>query len=98
MSILSIVKVRNIFVISAHFAEFYCGSFWFVLDVIFFIFLYQKWIYPVDHRRINEYGTSGEIEEKIKQGLSPGDDSADNISNGTAASAKESAIEDKKNL
>jgi hypothetical protein len=25
-------------------------------DIIFFIYLYQKWIYPVDPTRENEYG------------------------------------------
>ncbi len=25
-------------------------------DVIFLIFLYQRWIYPVDHSRVNEFG------------------------------------------
>jgi hypothetical protein len=29
-------------------------------DVIFFIYLYQKWVYPVDHRRRNEFGQIGE--------------------------------------
>lgn len=29
-------------------------------DIIFFIYLYQKWIYPVDKKRTNEFGTSGE--------------------------------------
>ena len=29
-------------------------------DVIFFIYLYQKWIYPVDKTRANEYGITGE--------------------------------------
>lgn len=70
----------------------------FFLDVIFFIFLYQKWIYPVDHQRINEFGTSGEIEEKIKQGLSPDGDSAEKISNGSAANENDGTLEDKKNL
>lgn len=28
-------------------------------DIIFFIFLYQKWIYPVDITRKNEFGFSG---------------------------------------
>jgi hypothetical protein len=27
---------------------------------VFFIFLYQRWIYRVDPKRINEFGTSGE--------------------------------------
>jgi hypothetical protein len=29
-------------------------------DIIFFIFLYQRWIYPVDKTRVNEFGQSGE--------------------------------------
>lgn len=29
-------------------------------DVVFFIYLYQRWIYRVDPTRINEFGTSGE--------------------------------------
>jgi hypothetical protein len=31
-------------------------------DVIFFIFLYQRWIYKTDHTRINEFGFSGEVD------------------------------------
>ena len=30
------------------------------LDIVFFIFLYQRWIYRVDPKRVNEYGTTGE--------------------------------------
>lgn len=29
-------------------------------DIVFFIFLYQRWIYRVDLKRVNEFGTSGE--------------------------------------
>jgi hypothetical protein len=29
-------------------------------DIVFFIFLYQKWIYKVDYSRVNEFGTTGE--------------------------------------
>ena len=29
-------------------------------DIVFFIYLYQRWIYRVDPKRVNEYGTSGE--------------------------------------
>jgi len=28
-------------------------------DIIFFIYLYQRWIYPVDKARVNEFGASG---------------------------------------
>lgn len=30
-------------------------------DIVFFIFLYQRWIYKVDHKRLNEFGFSGEM-------------------------------------
>ena len=76
-------------------------------DVIFFIFLYQKYIYPVDQSRINEYGTSGEIEEKIKQGIYSAEGVAEAIANGhaledgpretTNETAQETTQEDKKN-
>ena len=33
-------------------------------DVVFLIYLYQKWIYPEDKRRRNEFGQVGELEEE----------------------------------
>lgn len=37
-----------------------CSSrFLFPADVVFFIYLYQRWIYRVDPNRVNEFGTSG---------------------------------------
>ncbi|XP_045479554.1 cleft lip and palate transmembrane protein 1 homolog isoform X1 [Harmonia axyridis] len=35
-------------------------------DIIFLIFLYQKWIYPVDKRRKNEFGFSAEPENNTE--------------------------------
>lgn len=32
-------------------------------DIIFFIFLYQRWIYRVDKTRVNEFGQSFEEQE-----------------------------------
>jgi len=32
-------------------------------DVIFFIYLYQRWAYKVDYTRVNEFGQGGEDEE-----------------------------------
>ena len=32
-------------------------------DIIFFIFLYQRWIYRVDPSRVNEFGVSQEMLE-----------------------------------
>ncbi|XP_017881744.1 cleft lip and palate transmembrane protein 1 homolog [Ceratina calcarata] len=34
-------------------------------DIVFFIFLYQRWIYKTDHTRVNEFGFSGEMEAKL---------------------------------
>lgn len=33
-------------------------------DIVFFIFLYQRWIYKVDHTRVNEFGFSKEMEDE----------------------------------
>lgn len=38
-----------------------------ISDIVFFIFLYQRWIYKVDHKRVNEFGFSGEMEQQQKQ-------------------------------
>ncbi|UYV65288.1 CLPTM1 [Cordylochernes scorpioides] len=32
-------------------------------DLVFFIYLYQRYIYRVDYKRVNEFGISGEMEE-----------------------------------
>ncbi|XP_038641901.1 cleft lip and palate transmembrane protein 1 homolog [Scyliorhinus canicula] len=41
-------------------------------DVVFFIYLYQRWIYRVDLTRMNEFGTSGEDSVKApKENNSP---------------------------
>lgn len=32
-----------------------------LVDIIFCIYLYQRWIYRVDPKRVNEFGTSGEM-------------------------------------
>lgn len=34
---------------------------------MFFIFLYQKWIYKTDHSRVNEFGYSGDMEENANK-------------------------------
>ncbi|GMH10373.1 hypothetical protein Nepgr_012214 [Nepenthes gracilis] len=33
-------------------------------DIIFLIYLYQRWIYPVDRKRVNEFGFGGEDEDQ----------------------------------
>ena len=37
-------------------------------DFVFCIFLYQKWIYPVDKKRVNEFGFSGEAPPDVLEG------------------------------
>lgn len=37
-------------------------------DLVFFVYLYQRWIYPVDMKRVNEFGASYEEEKDGKQG------------------------------
>jgi len=44
-------------------------------DVIFLIYLYQRWVYPVDKKRVNEFGFGGEDEPAAPQTLE-GTDSA----------------------
>ncbi|KAL1840723.1 hypothetical protein VTJ49DRAFT_163 [Mycothermus thermophilus] len=36
-------------------------------DVIFFIYLYQRWVYKVDYTRVNEFGQGGEVEEEVEK-------------------------------
>lgn len=35
-------------------------------DIIFFIYLYQRWVYRVDMSRTNEFGQGGEDAEETK--------------------------------
>lgn len=45
-------------------------------DLIFLIYLYQRWIYPVDRNRVNEFGFGGEDEAQSNRNLVSGDASA----------------------
>jgi len=36
-------------------------------DIIFFIYLYQRWVYRVDYSRTNEYGQSGPEQQEQQQ-------------------------------
>ncbi len=35
-------------------------------DIVFFVFLYQRWIYRVDPTRLNEFGTSGDMHAEVE--------------------------------
>jgi hypothetical protein len=55
-------------------------------DIIFFIFLYQRWIYPVDKTRVNEFGQSGEDDPSVEG--APADASAITAPTAVDAAAK----------
>ena len=38
-------------------------------DAVFLVFLYQRWCYPVDKKRANEYGIAYEREEHGEEAL-----------------------------
>ena len=38
-------------------------SFVYVADLIFLIYIYQRWVYPVDKSRVNEFGFGGEDDQ-----------------------------------
>merc|ERR1712117_833005 len=60
-------------------------------DIVFFIFLYQRYIYRVDHSRVNEFGFSGEmLEEKEKAAIEK------NGGGEAAAGSEPAAIENEK--
>jgi hypothetical protein len=62
-------------------------------DLIFLIYLYQRWKYPVDKKRVNEFGFGGEDEQQARETLEGSESSA--AVQQTAAEA-ETSTEDKK--
>eukprot|EP00252_Welwitschia_mirabilis_P019611 TRINITY_DN4588_c0_g1_i2.p1 TRINITY_DN4588_c0_g1~~TRINITY_DN4588_c0_g1_i2.p1 ORF type:complete len:615 (+),score=94.38 TRINITY_DN4588_c0_g1_i2:204-2048(+) len=69
-------------------------------DVIFLIYLYQRWIYPVDKKRVNEFGFGGEDKaDSAKDSLS-GENEAESSLGGEnqpeGSLAGENQAEDKK--
>ena len=46
-------------------------------DIIFLIYLYQKWVYPVDMKRPNEFGQVGE--DVTKQPKEQGENEAQQL-------------------
>lgn len=65
------------------------------IDIIFFIFLYQRWIYRVDPSRVNEYGVSQEMLE-VRQ-LNGSANAIEPAAEAEEASAAPKAPEEKKN-
>lgn len=67
-------------------------------DVVFLVYLYQKWVYPEDKRRRNEFGQVGEGDgdEEESDDDTPVKDSLVGKSPVKDSSAKESSIDDSK--
>ena len=38
-------------------------------DVVFFVYLYQRWQYPVDKTRVNEFGRAYELSDAEKEAV-----------------------------
>ena len=55
--------------------------------VVFFCFLYQLYIYPVDHTRVNEYGLTG---EEMSGNVAPPPATEEAVANGGEGEGKES--------
>jgi len=60
-------------------------------DIIFCIYLYQRWIYRVDPKRVNEFGTSGEMldEQQVADGQNGTVPAIDSSANNDEAAATE---------
>ena len=71
-----------------------CGSC--VADIVFFIALYQRWIYPIDPKRVNEFGTTGETADGVAGTAEQEPKETKAIENGTATPDAE-VVSDKKN-
>lgn len=63
-------------------------------DIIFLIFLYQRWIYRVDPKRMNEFGTSGEMDPNPEGSVQTNLPLA---INGDVTEANGTVVQDKKN-
>ena len=62
---------------------------------MFFIALYQRWIYPIDPKRVNEFGTTGEpVDSPATADQEPKETKA--IENGATTPDAE-VVSDKKN-
>jgi len=53
-------------------------------DIIFCIYLYQRWIYRVDPKRVNEFGTSAEMldQQQVADGQNGAIPALESLANG----------------
>lgn len=67
------------------------------LDIVFFVFLYQRWIYRVDMKRVNEFGYSADmLDEKATGELANSKDTPAIESDKKAEKKKVKSSADKK--
>jgi hypothetical protein len=57
-------------------------------DIVFFIYLYQRWIYRIDHTRVNEYGQTSQLQQDAVLKDTP------NIADTNAAAANSTASDE----
>lgn len=59
-------------------------------DIIFLIYIYQRWIYKVDHSRVNEFGVSGDdLADADRKNMITNDRSEDSSLNQAENTAEE---------
>ena len=56
-------------------------------DIIFFIYIYQRWAYRIDYTRVNEFGQGGEEETETKKIEEPEKKEAVELAEGKASGA-----------
>ena len=64
-------------------------------DLVFFVYLYQRWLYPVDKKRVNEFGRAYEDDENGEEKKEHGKDNVKGAAEEEATERK--GEEDKKN-
>ena len=64
-------------------------------DLVFFVYLYQRWLYPVDKKRVNEFGRAYEDDEDGEEKKENGKDDGKEAAKEEATERK--GEEDKKN-
>jgi hypothetical protein len=70
-------------------------------DVIFFVYIYQKWVYKVDYTRVNEFGQGGdddEVEEETTKGKVAAAEDIKKVEAKAGAKAKASGVEAKEKV
>lgn len=56
-------------------------------DVVFFVYLYQRYLYPVDMKRANEFGIAYEEEDDDANAPAPADTAAETHAKGASDAA-----------